>query len=234
MLELSLKFWELLPLFPYIQYPWRFSNFALFAICLMAGFVFIFLDKWRKTACSFLIISLTLCLNVKYFMPREYLPLKASDYTSDTNLRYKISKISDEYLPYELKVPKIPAEIMVKKDIEDNPDVVILNLQRKTTERIYWLKVFYPTKLVTNIAVFPGWEAFSDGQKIPSFADQGRLAVDLSEGKQELVFRFIDTPIRQAANTISIFSLFLLVYVALLRDRKIYGKTVSRNRHSNL
>lgn len=234
MLESSLRFWEFIPLFPYIQYPWRFLNFTLFAICLMAGFVFISLNKLWKTACSFIIISLTLWFNVKYFAPREYLPLSTQDYISDVSLRYKISKISDEYLPYELKVPKNSNEIIFKKDIEDNPDVIILNSQQKTTERIYWLKVLYPTKLVSNIAVFPGWKAFSNGKKIPTFTNQGRLAVDLLEGKQELVFRFVDTPIRQAANAISIFSLFLLVYVTLLRDRKIYGKTVSRNRHTHL
>lgn len=221
MLEQSKLIWEALPWFAYIQYPWRFLNFALFSLSVLTGVLFIPFKKSVQIVMGGLIIFITLWLNIKYFVPKEYLPVKDEDYTNDLNLRYKISKISDEYLPKEFKVPSRMEEIAWQGLVGTSEVVIKKPVIETPTEKKYYLNVVKPTNIILNIAFFPGWQAQLDGQKIEILNSKGRIKVNLPAGEHKLEFVFSDTLVRRLANTISLFSLVLLVYVSLFWKRNL-------------
>ncbi len=214
MLEESLFLWEILPGFSYIQYPWRFLNYSVFCFVVFTSFVFFPLKKIWQIVISIGIIFTILWFNTKYFSPQEYLPLKDEDYTSNFNLRYKISKISDEYLPNNF-IPIISPHEIAEESLSPMPNVSIQKIKEEPTLKKYDMHITNPTTLTTKIAFFPGWQAFINNKEIATVNNNGRIGIFLPEGQYQLTFVFTNTPVRTFANTISVLAAFLIVYVSL-------------------
>jgi len=218
MLGISIFIWEKIPIFAYIQYPWRFLNYTVFSLSVLAGFIFIPLKKPLQIILAVPIIIATLWLNLKYFVPKEFNQVLVEDYTSGINLRYKISKISDEYTPKYLHLPG-SAEEVVWQGISETGDYKIITSSETPVKKSYQLLSYRQASIVTNIAFFPGWQALLDGQKIKTLNSQGRILVNIPAGQHKLELILSDSPVRRFANTISLFSLVLLVYVSLFKEK---------------
>lgn len=113
MTEAALPIWKSISPMQYLQYPWRFLNISAFSSSILAGFLVWSVSKiFHKNALSYQIIValfisvLLLFLNAKYFNPQKIIKVDDSYYTSDVNLKWRISKISDEYLPKNIDKPK--------------------------------------------------------------------------------------------------------------------------------
>lgn len=214
MLDTSKPVWESIPILSYIQYPWRFLNITIFSLAVLSGFIFILLKKPLKIIIAGLIIVSVLWLNVKYFQPQEYLTVSASNYTDRDILNYKISRISDEYLPPDFVIPQ-NREGIAREAIVVDDNLKLISRQENFTDKKYQLEIIKPVTVTTNIAYFPGWQAYVDGVGTGISSKNGRVTVDLPQGLHSLKIVLKDTPIRKGANTISILSVFLLVYVSL-------------------
>ena len=70
------------------------------------------------------------------------------------------------------------------------------------------------------ITYFPGWEVYSNGQKISQEdpSKHGLIRVRLPEGTYKIQLNFSNTPVRAIGNIISLLSIF--VVVALLCTKK--------------
>mgnify|MGYP000106109690 CR=1 FL=1 len=223
MLQESLLLWELLPGFSYIQYPWRFLNYAGFCFVVFISFIFLPFKKRWQIIISIGIIFITLWFSAKYFSPQQYLLLKDHDYTSDLNLRYKISKISDEYLPNNFPPINSPQEI-AEESLSSTPEVNIKKIKDEPTFKKYDMYVANPTTFITKISFFPRWRAFIDNEEVDIKDNNGRIQIFLPEGQYQLKFVFTDTLLRKFANTISVLAAFLLVYVSLFWKIVTYDK----------
>lgn len=223
MLEPSRIFWENLPGFAYIQYPWRFLNFVALSLSVLSSFILLPLKKNLQFVVGAGIILIILLFNIKYFVPREYLSLTDEDYTSSLNLRYKISKISDEYLPPDFITLQTSHEI-AQESLSPSSNVLFKQITDTPTFKKYDLKVTNPTAFLTNITFFPGWQVFINEKRINTLNQEGRFELQLPEGQYQLTFIFKNTLIRTIANAISVFSVFLLVYVSLFWKGIIYDK----------
>jgi hypothetical protein len=198
-------------------------NFTILSLSLLASGIFLILSKTKQIILAVVVIGLVLWLNAKYFVPREILPLKEEDYTSRENLRWKISNISFEYMPKEFILPSSLKEV-AWQGISEGRGVIIKGKSEETTIKEYQLEVKNPTNILTNIAFFPGWEAKLDDKKLDIYDTNGRIEVSLPVGYHKLEFIFSNTPVRYLANTVSLFSLFLLIYITFFWGRVPYGK----------
>lgn len=215
MLEISKSIWEKVPFLAYIQYPWRFLNFTLLALCVLNGLSFKYVNKSTQAVAATTIVVIALFINIKYFVPRVYLESNPADYISGHNLKYKISKISDEYLPPEFKIPQLPSEI-ARQSIENKDNFTIAQQEFDLpTIKIYQVVASQPTKLLTNISFFPGWQSYIDDRSTNISNHLGRIEVEIPQGRHTLTFKLINTPVRLAGNTVSLLSFILLVYVSL-------------------
>jgi uncharacterized membrane protein len=114
-LEYSDFIWEPLKQMTYIQYPWRFLSLAAFFSSLLAGFI-IWLLYYKNKKIGFIIAILFIFLlfysDLKLFNPQKILLRDSSYYTSESALKWRISKISDEYLSKEFNKPKTEEEAL--------------------------------------------------------------------------------------------------------------------------
>jgi len=113
MTEVSFPIWKSIFPMQYLQYPWRFLNITAFTSSILAGFLvwssgkLISKNAFRYQIITALFLSiLLLFLNAKYFNAQKIIRVDESYYTSDFNLKWRISKISDEYLPKNISKPK--------------------------------------------------------------------------------------------------------------------------------
>ncbi len=110
--ELSKPVWEVFQPLAYVQYPWRFLSFIILAASFLAGAViWQFKNKWLKAFLVLLSIFILLFYNIKYFQPQIQLEVNANYYTNEEALKWRTSKISDEYLPKIFTRPQNEKEL---------------------------------------------------------------------------------------------------------------------------
>ncbi|MBI2611187.1 hypothetical protein HYW54_00385 [Candidatus Gottesmanbacteria bacterium] len=218
MLDISTKVWETVPYFPFIQYPWRFLNLSLLFLCLIAaGITKIIPSHKLSILICFVVITLTIVTQSKNFTPRYLYPPDPTKFISAESLKFDISKISDEYLPNDLQVPRTKEEL---------PKETVEIIKDEPTEKIYNIKANDPRNLDMNMAFFPGWKGEFNNRPILIKNRNGKINIDLPQIKKGILkLQFLDTPIRTIANSISFLSLILVVYVSLFGVRIIWPKS---------
>lgn len=220
MLNSSRFIWEQISWFNYIQYPWRYLNFILLSLCILSSLLFLPFKKRGQLILAGIIIFFTLFLNTKYFIPREYLSISEYEYISPQNLQGKISRISDEYTPKEFLVPKTQ-EVRDISKLTDDTTIFVEKIKYTPTEKIYAIDIRDKKDIVTTTTYFPGWKVFIDGTRKEMINREGKIMIEnIQAGRHTIRLVFTNTPIRFIGNTISFFSVFLLVYVSLFWKRK--------------
>ena len=215
--RLSQSIWELIPPLAFVQYPWRFLVFASFAVSFMAGLVakippptmrlkFRLLLGWWDIFGGTIIILALLFLNTKYFQPQFYFDVSAADYTNEENIKWKTSKISDEYLPKDFPVPTRKNEVAWEKIAILRGEAEISNLVLKSHRYTFEVIAKTDTEILLNTAYFPGWQVWVDGKKTNFSLNNGKIKLSLFAGSHQVLTRFANTPARTLANLVSLVS----------------------------
>lgn len=221
MLEQSSLFWRILPGFSFIQYPWRFLTFAVFSLSALSAVIFLPLKRKFVIPLAIILVIPAVFLNYKYFQPKEYIQFQQSYYTGSDNLRFKISKISDEYLPPGIFIPKRQSEVVYHNLISGNNLKILSILAESATQKKYSIYVSQKGNFSTQIAYFPGWQAKIDGKNENIGDKKGLINIEIPSGNHTLEFSFDNTFVRTLSNAISILGLILLLYVSLFWDTKL-------------
>ncbi|MBI2028371.1 MAG: glycosyltransferase family 39 protein [Candidatus Levybacteria bacterium] len=116
MLDVSQPIWEAIPAISFFQYPWRFSLLISFFSSLLCGSLILLLAEFKikQFLTAVLLAIFILYFNIKLFMPQTIYQKTVNDYTSEKALKWEASKISDEFLPPDFKIPKSEAEVAKK------------------------------------------------------------------------------------------------------------------------
>ena len=157
MIEQSSYIWKNLPGFSFIQYPWRFLNFTVLYASILISVLFLALKKNHQLYLCLLILLLVLGSYPNLFTPQAIRSVKLEDYVSYDNLRNKISKISDEYLPANFVTPNPPNDLFSIDPT--NPEVQIKTLHDTPTQKSYILNSKRSIDFYPNITYFPSWRA---------------------------------------------------------------------------
>ncbi len=114
MMQASSKILWQAPFMNFLQFPWRFLNFAgVFTSFLIGFLVWSFGERYHKNLgiiLAVLVIFSTLLFNTKLFVPQRNLNRNVSYYTNSEYLTWTASKISDEYLPKNFVKPNDPTQ----------------------------------------------------------------------------------------------------------------------------
>jgi len=168
--------WNVTQVFAYIQYPWRFLSIASLSISFIAGSVILYSSylplKLRQVVVLrvVLVLSMLLFSYLLYsdlFKPQTIQNVRSEDLTSFEHIRYKVSKISDEYMPkgftkpmYEEDIPRQRIEIV-------NGDGIIRTLFEQTQNSEYEIQHSQEITVRANIAFFPAISLYLNNKKIP-------------------------------------------------------------------
>ncbi|MEK7065599.1 MAG: hypothetical protein AAB961_01275, partial [Patescibacteria group bacterium] len=216
----SAPIWRLVPAASYIQYPWRLLVYSVLGLSVFAGVgVAIIRQKWMRVAFSFVIISLIIAVNGKLFVPQYGYALDAAAFETDEELRFRVSKISDEYLPPGIPRPtelslvpkttiKVPAEGSVETEIDTET----------YTKAMVTIRSQEPVTI--NRAHFPGWHYYIEGKEVQPITNHGLPTFVIPQGMYLFESRFIDTPVRTVGNVGSLISLVLIIMFVSRYEKK--------------
>lgn len=220
--EVSKRVWESIPGFAYLQYPWRFLGLVMFGLSVLGSFTV----SMAKGPVARWFAALGICvgvivLNAKWFVPQYMYEKASSEFENPSDIRWRVSKISDEYLPASLVRPMRPQEADFATIEEGNG--LSARLVVKTSTREHWSVVAAERmSVVINKAAFPGWRYFVNDKEVRPTVTNGLPSVTVAKGQSYITMRFTDTPIRVAGNGISLIS--GIVFIFYLYGRKYKTK----------
>jgi hypothetical protein len=228
--------WDVFPLIHYVQFPWRFLLFAAFASSALAGVVFAYLEqthpRWRFFGLGALIAIVLLVYGpyvharfvaadtttretrtlekdelVKATSDPELIPIE--EFLTIENMRRigMRATILDDFLP--IWVATKPTALPPENHEVSVGTVEVTPIRERAVERTY--RLYSPTggRVEFFTFWFPGWTGELDGKEIDLFprGPSGCLHVEVPPGEHTLRIRFGNSPIRTAAEIISLISL---------------------------
>jgi hypothetical protein len=227
-LSISEPIWVLLPFSAYIQYPWRFLGPVGIFLTVLSGYLF-----YRRHGIYSVMIILVLAgtvyyVNAKLFIPQYLYERPLQSYESNEELRFRASKVSDEYLPKGFVIPSTVVEIPTER-VPGNDLVTVQKIKETEVNGVYEINTSKQTELKLNMAYYPGWKYYLNGAEVKPNVVAGQPYMILSAGHIFFEMRFVDTPIRRAGNLITFISLIGLGIII------VYGKKIISNyRHTSI
>ncbi len=221
-LPISGPLWHMLPMFSYLQYPWRFLSLAAFGLSLLGALVVACVDDARgKIAVAVVIVVGVMVVNAKWFMPQyQYIKDSRSFETAD-DIEWRASKISDEYLPENISRPMNASEV-VSATIRSDHQVTVTSVVSTAVEKQLIVESTTAATLTINTASFPGWIYRVNDKEVHPAVIHGLPQLDVGPGQSVIVIKFTDTPIRTIGNLASVATLVFIILT--------YGKKRKTNR----
>lgn len=227
LLPLSKLVYQALPYLEYIQYPWRFLNFAGLFLSFVAGYTFYVIRKSSDLKQGLILIAailLIILFNFHLFKPQNVNNYTTSFYSDEKYIKYTVSKISDEYMPKDFSKPDSLTEIPSERFSLIGTGFIRL-LEDRVNRKTAFYNLEEDGRIHVNLAYFPSWKAFVNGKEKPIIKESDGISLNLEKGSGEVVFQFHSTWIQSLSNTISI--LAFLALIAVIMFSKLYGKKTS-------
>ncbi len=228
-IEQSKFIWDILSPMAFFQFPWRFLLVATFFISFLGGGLFYVLDmiisnnKRLNPFYTLFLLTIACAIlfyNAKLFNPQIFNTKTVEDYTSFDEVSWRVSKLSDEYMPPDFFRP-LGIRVVPKNKIMNTMQVKILEQIEKTNHLFAVVEASSESKLTVNLAYFPGWHVYIDGrQEWFSYFNQG-LIINIPEGRHDLDIVYQQTPVQIMGNILTITgSLILLIGIIKLKKDK--------------
>jgi hypothetical protein len=193
------------------QYPWRLLIIAGVPLALfVSGIPLRFQRGWQQTAATLVALGLIIAANRPLL--HQVAPHLPGDRTEDvavipqfeaelgtlgTSLTGEFIPRWAESLPFDPAPPEAASPVAISLEHADP-----YNLQMQVTAA-------EPATVQFTSFYFPGWQAVLDGTAISPQPTSGRglLSVDLPAGTHTLILKWRDTPVRLAANVLTLATL---------------------------
>jgi uncharacterized membrane protein len=227
-LQISEPVWNSIPFFPFIQYPWRFLGPTGICMAIVSGYVF----YKKKTVISIIFIFIlgggVILVNLKLFAPQYLYNTPVESFGSFEELRWRASKVSDEYLPKDIKIPENAFQV-IEDRVTGNEYTKVKKISESETNGRYEIEAYRSQELKLNMAFFPGWKYFVNGREVKPKVVRGQPYMVLSSGISLLDMRFSDTGVRKIGNGLTLITILGIAAIF------VYGKKTIRNhRHTGL
>ena len=207
MQKISLPFWQHVPLFSDIDFPWRLLTPLIFFFSIPVAAL-----GTKKIIWPVLLI-LAIIFNFKYAAPKNYIPAIDSYYF--TNQATTTS--NDELMP--IWVMEKPTKMYDSKVVNLTGDEKI-NLKSVTETKVDFQTYLNKKETIqVNTIYFPGWTVFSDGKpvKISYNNPKGVITFELSKGSHQVSARFLETNVRLFTDIASLASFLFALLLFKIR-----------------
>lgn len=202
--------WLTLPGFAFLQYPWRFLAVAGFGLSFLGSLSVVSIKKpVLKTVFTALLVSALVVGNTKWFTP-QYTYEKDSDaFETASDLRWRASKISDEYLPPDVIRPAEESQAIFDT-IRGRDGLAVTGITDTAAHMRMSVETTESASIVLNTAYFPGWKYTVNDRGVLPEVQSGLPVIPVAAGVSVIDARFTDTPVRTAANIVSIVTLLIV------------------------
>jgi hypothetical protein len=198
--------WNLVPLIPYFQFPWRFLSLTTFATSILV----VTFDKFRfGKYLGIAIILGAIAINFSFFKPHDFLGRVDGYYL---NRYIPVPVVSQEYLQIQEEYLRLPKSTE-KRPTEASPDRSLsstFTIDLKVSKPIDYYKYY-----------FPGWEAWVDGKRAEVYAGKpyGQVEFMVPAGRHEVRIAFRETLFRGILDIVSLLSAVAAVTI-IVRKKK--------------
>lgn len=212
MLPVSRPVWEILPQFSYLQYPWRFLTLFIVGLSVLIGSLFVSITNNILRLCiSLVMIVAIVVINIDKFQPKYLYNQEPLVFESVEELRYRASKVSDEYLPQTFVRPQSIEEIGLTP-IKESETYALKIVIDKETYKKFEFESTATQDIILQHAHFPGWIYIVNGQVQPLRLTMGRPIITIPKDFSTAEMKLTDTMPRKIGNLISLIFVVLLVY----------------------
>jgi len=239
-LSISTPIWNSIPLFPFLQFPWRFLGPLAGIIAVLAGIgIGTLIDLWPAKIAMWLpaiavaiIMLLALPLIQVSPWPPDFGPTTAREVLAEELAgRWLGTTATADFVPLTVEMLPKPETALLEAIFNDQPidriNRVTLPVGTSVTfEEITPLHTIYTTKSERDFSLrlflfdFPGWEARIDGERVETEVGrpEGFIVIPVGAGNHTVEVEFKNTPARTVAWVISLFStVFVLIVAWLMR-----------------
>lgn len=242
----SKPIWDIIQPLSYLQFPWRFLEFSAAFASFLSGLSVYFVKKifGGSIALVFGIIIIfgSIILVIRNFHPQTYLSYSDTNYTTNNDIEWRVSKMSFEYVPYGVATyfsSNNNTQLDINKnDIPNSSFDVIngdVNLKEEVNNPSYkrYESSGLGGEVTINTYMFPGWNVYIDGQKqkIEKYGKLKLISFSVDKGNHIIEVKFENTQIRTFANLLTGFSLFILamaIFYGFFRNNGIIKSETSK------
>lgn len=202
--------WNLLPV-SFIQFPFRFLSLTVVSAAFLAACFISVLKEKEKIIFGTVMLILVLLSSRHFLGPQVFQNYSDSFYSTNQDT----TTVKNEYMP---KWVKTSFSEMAKSKVENLDGEEKINLREADANKIVFDTFLADNRKVrVNTVYFPGWGAYTNGGKSNIIYDEGFIDLNLGRGKNNVLVKFEETPIRLVADFISAFSLFTLLVLSFRR-----------------
>lgn len=220
LLPVSSPVWQIIPMFSFVQYPWRFLMYTMFGLSFfVAATISIIQKRPQRYLVSAIFIILLVSVNSKLFQPHYLYGRDWKEFESDEELHYRVSKISDEYLPGDVVRPASPGQVPTSPFSGSISGRVEVEIDTETITKSHMM-FNKPEVIRFNRTHFPGWHYYLDGKEVSAGLVGGLPTFSIPDGTHVFEARFSDTPVRTLGNILSLAAAAVLVGLLIQYEKK--------------
>ncbi len=225
----SLAVWEGMPIIRFIQFPWRLYGPASFCVAMLGASLFTLgpLRGWLGWLLALVAIAAIFLLSTLHLRPAQ-LPLWTNIEEPDINRVDLFQRGQNGSALFSDYAPK--TQVIRSRDMADTRAAVeyselpavhapehLVIVEQGAQAYVLDASASQPWTLRLHNLFFPGWQVTVDGAPVPTRADGviGIVSADIPAGDHRIEASFADTPVRKAANLITILSLGIAFAIAV-------------------
>lgn len=209
MQKISMPFWQNVPLFSDVDFPWRLLTPSIFLLSIPVAAL-----GGKRIIVGILLLAVL--FNLKYASPKNYIPAIDSYYF--TNQATTTS--SDELMPVWVKRKPIK---MYDSKVQNLTGEEKINLTGSTGTKTDFSTFLIDERMIQiNTVYFPGWNVYVDGKpvKVSYRNPKGVMIFPLSKGNHQVSARFEETNLRLLADMLSLASILFVLLMFKIKLTK--------------
>ncbi len=210
MQETSLWIWEFLSFLQYVQYPWRLLSVFLPGAAYLTGYLV--MKKGLFVGATLVLVAVV--VTVPYIRPVTYEPRSDVYYLSRPNFTDGTSSLgntfSTRWSQWKGKRPRNKVEVV-------NGEARATILTTSSIRYKFLLQAKSESRIRVNTLYYPGWKVWVDGELVPiDYQNDGTITFPITVGENKVTVSFAETPLRKAADVLSLASLLWLIFSVIL------------------
>lgn len=218
----SVAIWKMIEPLKYLQFPWRLLMLIIFFISLMVGSIMLIPLKYKEYLVAVLIL-MVVGLNFSYFKPEKFIQVSDKDLLSGVEWEKRIKRAIYDFLPKSAKEP--PAELAAQRYKILTGESKITDFKEGTNWLIFSTETTSHTIIRLSQYYFPDWKILVDGKETKveyKNNSLGLMTIILGQGSHKIEGRLYDTPVRSAANLLTIltFIFFTILFVISFKETR--------------
>ncbi len=213
--SISKFIWQILPLGPFIQFPFRMLSFSVLSISFLVGYIL------QKSKRKYLIIGSVISLVILYASSWMFFTPKKTDNLPDSfySTNQDSTTVQNEYMPRWVKTLPNPTQNQQVSLLSGQGEVS--NVFKNGARMSFDFQAVKPSAIETHIMYFPGWKVFVDNKKTPlTYSNSyGLIDFDLPSGFSHVKMVFEETSFRITADCVTLIGILILLLFPLYKKR---------------